>query len=259
VSDKNKLKEVFKMAAKTMEERMKLLEGTVAKQNKTIQMLKDVHEVQNLMGRYIYLHEVNRDSEFPDTIYAQKTPGVSAEVATAGAYVGKGIRKMFEPMPGMPAGPMKGGLFTHPLTTPVIEIAGDGKTAKGIWISPGYETGANDPETKKPIACFCYTKYGCDFVKEDGVWKMWHYHVYRMFMTPWNVPFTDEWEKNVRDKLMGKFGAGRKPDLPTTYDHPYSVDTVRELVPAPPEPYETFSETFSYGVLDKKSDKKKKK
>lgn len=236
------------MVAKTIADVLKIVE----KQQKDIQMLKDIHEIQNLMGRYIYLHELNRDPEFPDTMYARKTPGVSAEVATGGCYVGEGIRKMFAPMPGMAPGGHKGGLFTHPLTTPVIEVAGDSKTAKGVWISPGYETGGQDPKTKKPIACFVYTKYGVDFVKEDSVWKVWHYHVYRVFMTPWNVPFTDEWEKNVREKMMGKFGGERKPDIPTTADNPYSVDTARELLPAPPEPYETFSETFSYGPPAKK-------
>ena len=79
------------------------------------------------------------------------------------------------------------------------------------------------------------------------MWKLWHYHVYRVFMTPWNVPFTDEWEKNVMEKKFGKFGADMKTDLPTTVDNPYSVDTKRELAPMPPEPYETFDETFSYG------------
>ena len=81
------------------------------------------------------------------------------------------------------------------------------------------------------------------------MWKLWHYHVYRVFMTPWNVPFTDEWEKNVMEKKFGKFGADRTPDLPTTVDNPYSVDTKRELEPRPPEPYETFDETFSYGPV----------
>lgn len=239
------------MKTLNLEERVRLLEESNIQLKKTVQKLEDTRQIANLMGRYIYLHEVNRDAEFPDTMYARKTPGVSAEVATGGVYLGENIRKMFEPPPEMGPGPMNGGLFTHPLTTPVIEVAGDGKTAKGVWISPGYETSANDPETKKPIGCFVYTKYGVDFVKEDGNWKVWHYHVYRMFMTPWNVPFTDEWEKNVRDKTMGKFGGERKPDMPTSYDHPYSVDTVRELVPAPPEPYETFSETFSYGPQQK--------
>ena len=233
------------MAAKTLAELARIVEV----QQKEIQRLKDVHEIQNFMGRYNFYHEVNRDHEYPDTMYALKTPGVSAEVAAGGAYVGReGLKKMYAPIPGMPAGPMKGGLFTHPLTTPVIEIAGDGKTAKGAWISPGYET-RMDPKTKEMMGCFAYTKYGCDFVREDGKWKMWHYHVYRVFMTPWNVPFTDEWEKNQTNSF--EFG-DRKPDLPPTVDNPYSRDTVREMTPVPPEPYETFAETFSYGPPDKK-------
>lgn len=235
------------MATKTLEERIKLLEESNAKLAKQVQVLDDIREIANLMGRYIYRHEVDKDAEFLDTTYALKTPGVSAEVANGGVYLGEGIRRMFVRPPGMESFSMKGGLFTHPLTTPVIEVAGDGKTAKGIWISPGYETGAGDPETKKPMACFVYTKYGVDFVKEDGKWKVWHYHVFRVFMTPWNIPFTEEWDKNVREKEMEKFAAGMKPDLPTSYDHPYSMDTEPEMVPAPPEPYETFDETFSYG------------
>ena len=234
------------MAPKTLKEVIKIVEA----QQQEIQRLRDVHEIQNLMGRYIYLHEVGRDAEFPDTIYAMKTPGVSAEVAHAGAFVGEGIRKMFAPSPAM--GDRRGTLFTHPLTTPVIEVAGDGKTAKGIWISPGYETMRN-PTTGKLVACWAYTKYGCDFAKEDGIWKMWHYHVYRVFMTPFNKPWTEEWERYEREKEFGgAFGAGLTPDRPTTYDHPYATDTERELVPAPPEPYETFSETFTYGVPDVK-------
>lgn len=212
-------------------------------------MLRDVHEIQNLMGRYIYLHEVSRDPEFPDTMYARKTPGVSSEVASMGAFVGPGLRKLYKkPEPGSILSDLRGLLFTHPLTTPVIEVAGDGKTAKGIWMSPGYET-SFDPETKKLVGCVCYTKYGCDFVREDGKWKVWHYHVYRVFITPFNKPFTDEWELKVRDKQQrGAAVPFGKPDKPTTYDHPYSTTTERELVPAPPEPYETFSETFSYGT-----------
>jgi len=61
-------------------------------------------------------------------------------------------------------------------------------------MSPGYEGGGEQG------GGFCYTKYGVDFAKEDGVWKVWHYHVYRVFMTPWNVPYTDEWKKTLNPK-----------------------------------------------------------
>jgi len=229
------------MAAKTLEQR--------------VQRLEDVHEIANLMGRYIYLHEVERDYEFPDTMYAQKTPGVSFEVASGGVFLGKeAIRRAVSNIPNVenkPKTSRKGAMFVHPLTTPVIEVAGDGKTAKGVWMAPGYE-GGSPMGDEKPMGGFVYTKYGCDFAKENGKWKLWHYHVYRVFMTPWNVPYTDEWEKNVREKQPRPAGFEfPRSDLPTTYDHPYSLETSRELVPAPPEPYETFRETFTYGPPEK--------
>lgn len=234
------------MAAKTLEELTEIVEA----QQKEIQRLRDVHEIANLMGRWNFGHEVGKDPEYLETMFAQKTPGTSAEVAKTGVFIDEGLKKIYKPHPGGDE-MRKGTLFTHPLTTPVIEVAGDGKTAKGVWMSPGYESIKN-PKTGEGIACWCYTKYGCDFVKEDGQWRMWHYHVYRVFMTPFNRPWTDEWERYERDKELGSFGGGMEPDMPTTVDNPFSMDTARELAPMPPEPYETFSETFSYGPPEKK-------
>jgi len=227
---------------------LKQMEGRITQLEKEYIRMKDFHEIQNLMGWYVYMHEANRYAELFKTAFAEETPGVSVEVANGGVFLSESLPKLEKKTAEIMEKFKKGSLYVHPLTTPVLEIAGDGKTAKGVWMSPGYEAGGNDPETNKPIPAFVYTKYGVDFVKENGKWKIWHYHVYRVFMTPWNIPITEEWEKNEREKLRNlQADENDKPDLPTTYDNPYSVDTVRELVPAPPEPYETFSETFSYG------------
>jgi hypothetical protein len=234
------------MAAKTLEERIKLLEEVNEKQNKRLQRLEDIDEIQKLMSRYVYMHEVGRDPEFTDMLFAKKTPGVSWEVAHMGYFRGRdGIKKTLDAHGIMSKGP--GKLFIHTLTTPVIEIAGDGKTAKGVWISPGAET-MSDPKTNKPEGAWAWTKYGCDFVKEDGKWKMWHYHVYRLFMVPCGRNFTEDLEKKRapgESSLLEAMGA--KPDGGPSYDNPYSTTFTAEMVPAPPEPYETFSETFSYG------------
>ena len=34
----------------------------------------------------------------------------------------------------------KGGMMMHAMDTAVIEVAKDGKTAKGVWLSPGHES-----------------------------------------------------------------------------------------------------------------------
>jgi hypothetical protein len=241
------------MVKGNMEERLKILEDTIQKQakiieeqGKKVQMLDDINEVQKLMSRYVYMHEVGRDPEFTDLLFAKKTPGVSWEVAHMGYFTGRdGIKKVLDAHGIMSKGP--GKMFIHTLTTPVIEIAGDGKTAKGVWISPGAET-ITDEKTKKPLGAWAWTKYGCDFVKEDGEWKLWHYHVYRILLIPCGRNYTEDFEKKAEPgepSLLEAFGI--KPNGGPSYDNPYTTTFTAKMVPAPPEPYETFSETFSYG------------
>lgn len=237
----------------SVEERLKKLEATNETLQKKLDRLDAVHEIQNLMGRYVWMHEVQKDPEFIDTMFAKNNPDVSWEVAHMGLYRGseavREILKQHGPKGGSIA---PGTLFIHTLTTPVIEIAEDGQTAKGVWKSPGTET-ITDPATGKLRGMWAWTKYACDFIKEDGKWKILHYHVYRIFMTPADMNYTDEYESKFMSKAMtvspAGGGAAQVSSLkePTTYDNPFTTKYVPELVPAPPEPYRTFSETFTYG------------
>ena len=69
-----------------------------------------------------------------------------------------------------------GQLLLHVTTTACIEVAEDGQTAKCFWYSPGMiaESGSSGNTI--------WEAYGVDFVKEDGVWKMWHLHMFTDFM-----------------------------------------------------------------------------
>ena len=69
-----------------------------------------------------------------------------------------------------------GQLLLHVTTTAIIEVAEDGQTAKAFWYSPGMI--AESGSTGNTI----WEAYGVDFVKEDGVWKMWHLHMFTDFM-----------------------------------------------------------------------------
>ena len=77
-----------------------------------------------------------------------------------------------------------GQLLLHVTTTAIIEVAEDGKTAKGYWYSPGMiaETGMAGNSI--------WEAYGADFVKENGEWKMWHLHMYTDFMCQFGDNFT---------------------------------------------------------------------
>lgn len=48
-------------ASKNVEERLKQLEATNEMVQKKLERLDAVHEIQNLMGRYVWEHEVQKD------------------------------------------------------------------------------------------------------------------------------------------------------------------------------------------------------
>jgi hypothetical protein len=85
---------------------------------------------------------------------------------------------------GEPAGKM----HMHVPCSPVIEVAADCRTARGIWVAPGHETSTRASAT--PQAAWCWMKYDCDFIVEEGEWKIWHLRTPGIFMTPYDQPWT---------------------------------------------------------------------
>lgn len=208
-----------------------------------IQRLYDIHEIQNLISRYQYLHTASYHKETAE-LFALKTPGVRAEVGNWGIYEGaEGIKRIFVGVHSAADENRKGIMNIHTLTTPLIEVAGDGKTAKGVWISPGVETMRADG---KPKASWAWCKYGIDFIKEDGQWKFWHFHVYGILHTPYEKSWVDSSTEAFID-IPSQFPDELKADKPHSSDFwLYSPDAETILDPAPPEPYETFDEKTAY-------------
>ncbi len=213
------------MAKKSLEERIERLEAA--------------HQIQNLMSRYAYLHTAGRHDEIV-ALYAQKTPGVRIDLLDWGVYEGtEGIRRLARVYKFLERERI-GELHMRTFTTTVIEVAGDGKTAKGLWIAPGLETvplGGG-----KGQAFWAWVKFAVDFVKEDGEWKFWHVNVYGIFMTP----YEKSWAETTPAPTPSMQQDELKPDRPSTHRWAYSPTGKQELVPAPPEPYETFDEKTAY-------------
>ncbi len=127
-----------------------------------------------------------------------------------------------------------GALSPYTLTTPIVEIAEDGQTAKGLW----YIVGADSEMGKNGAEAAWYRgKLAVDFIKEDGAWKIWHLlevpDVYCYAGTNW------------ADGML----------TPETFA---AADTALPAVSAPldekaskpgvPVPYSSFDKTFSYGI-----------
>lgn len=234
------------------------------------QKVKDRNDIENLFGTYQYYHSVVRDEKIMD-LFSCKQKDVRFDW-------GKGLLEGYDELKKYYVGrPRRRGLMiVHSLMNPIIEIAEDGETAKGFWISAGHESCAyyQKPDLvkdKDPMAPFVkgpdsngfykyvhwvWNKYGVDFIKEDDQWKIWHIRQVELMRAPYDEDWIDFSITRQRiERLAGLSipwnGMESSPLMPQstrpsqTYTG-YHVDVSPVEEPRRPEPYRTFSETFSY-------------
>lgn len=184
----------------------------------------DVIEVQNVMSRYAHYSMANQWKEIAD-LFTNKSGDAKLTLPTMTKDGSAAIRE-FLANRGDVSPP--GSMGEHTLSTAVIEIAGDGQTAKGVWDSPGHETPSGDGP-----AYWAWVKYGVDFLREDGQWRIWHLRVYPTFRTPY--------ERSWVETAKGASAAGGGLAL-----WHYSGKDTPPLVPKPPVPYQTFDPRDAY-------------
>ena len=228
---------------------------------------EDQRAIKNLMGKYANCIILNREQDVYGLFWSGRedvtltfNDGAYVGAAAVSAYydachhrnalVAKLLQARFpEKLGGMSEEEIYGiGPFkVKPMACPVIEVAGDGLTAKGLWFCQG---AYNEVETCGPVAHWTWGYFAADFVKEDGAWKLWHLQ-----------------HLNDVDCICGQSWAGEQvkyPDLPEfaplgDFQYPaysvkrefrplYSASRPVTLCPEIPQPYETFADTFSYGV-----------
>ena len=235
-------------------------------------LAEDKAEIANLFAAYQYSHSVILEDETPDRLYAQHQPDVRHDW---GGGVLEGLDELRRYYVNRPR--YRGKLICHAIGNPVIEVAEDGQTAKGFWIAIGHETipypkaptleGDGDPfgpRTEPPdkrgirkIIHWVWNKYGVDFIREDGQWRIWHLRTCELMRAPYHQDWVDFSLRNLIDNDMCGLhtpwqGVASTPlnAMPTRpSDDPrggYRIDEPPLELPRLPEPYRTFSETFAY-------------
>jgi len=145
-----------------------------------VKHLEELEEIKKLQCKYQYWLFKQDYEKIVERCFAQKTPGISMEASDSGVYKGNdGIKRFFlETMGALRKQP--GGFTIHMAVGPVIEIAKDGKTARGIWFSPGCGG-----------TLWVWGVYMVDYVKEDGEWKFWHMIFSPFFRTPYDKGWSE--------------------------------------------------------------------
>lgn len=227
---------------------------------------EDQRTIKNLMGKYVNCLLLNRQGEIFDAFFS-KRPDVSLTF-NDGSYVGPqnisgyfavlvernklSARLLQQRLPEKLGDKTEEELYgigpfhVKPLTAPVIEVAEDGETAKGLWFCLGCNA---EVTSRGPEASWTWGYFAGDFVYENDDWKIWHLQ----YLNDVDSLCGQSWGKAVESyPELAEFAPLKDFRLP-----PYTVqETVRPLytvdrpltgAPRLPEPYRTFSETFSYG------------
>lgn len=224
-----------------------------------IQRLDDANQIRKLMARFCYFNSAGLyDAALK--LFALNTAGVSVKLPEWGVYTGKqqvrraivavpqfldkahdaGMKKLF-PDRQLPS--RAGILQEMPLLTPLIQVAGDARTAKAMWHSEGIDTRFDEAEQKLQ-AYWDYKRFGVDFIRERNQWKIWHLLVVPSFRTR----YTESWVDTSANKpLLLPAGADALKGAPggaelASYDPKRKVT----VLPRIPDPYHTFTQTFSY-------------
>ena len=233
-----------------------------------ITRVEDRAEVENLFSRYMYLHSAFQDSHIPALWVSKGTAGIHAQYSNNGVYTNWDSIMVYHHDRPHP----EGKLVFHYSANPMIEVAQDGQTAKGLWVVAGVESGLATPESTAHAPSYMYTdsivdgkkvwahtiqlKYGVDFLKQDGQWKIWHFHCFEVSRSPYGMDWitfaSKSQNQSYSNDLMYFGNDGKpvfmpKPDAPVTIlNNPYRTDRSQTLDAVPPQPYKTFSETTPY-------------
>ena len=208
---------------------------------KNIEKLEAYQEIQNEMGRTVAAFNF-RQADRVLSHFALNQADVSLEYADEGVFEGKeAVETIVNEVVGEPQKP--GEMLDIQLTTPMIEVAGDLKTAKAVWWCPGGGAIAN--EDSDPDAIWAWGMIGADFICEDGEWKIWHFHYFRYIKCLYEKGWVED--TSMIHRLNPPVHPMAKP---TTYHNPYSPLSVREAIPACPRPYEVHEGNSSW-MLEK--------
>ena len=245
-------------ALQEIKERMEALEREVS-------VLRAREQIQNLMGQFAFLQSTAQYREIVDKLFS-KSSERSYEDGSAGIYTDNRfapdlIFSWFRNRYGLPvndqdADALRGRLTVNALTTPVIEVAADGQSADGVWITTGHETAVYpegkpsgflstdeapaQPDGSRHRAQWVWLKYSVRFVLEDNEWRILHMHVYEIF----RCPFDEDWVKYSKHRAeddefldsMIRFGSENPTHatFPSTEHWQYAPDAFPPAFPTVP-------------------------
>ncbi len=191
------------MKVEELEARIKTLENQV----RTLQDIEDIKKLQRAYGYYLehWMHQeiIDLFSDGPDV----------ALMLSAGTYLGKeGVRRYFERFKEL------NPELLHQVMqlSGIVNVDSEGKTARGRWYGWGAFALPVGGGVKQLLITGIYV---CEYIKEDGIWKIKTLRFDQIFA----APPAEGWVKPERVAAMDPQYTLRyiKADIPRTIDPRY--------------------------------------
>ena len=231
-----------------------------------VERWEHLRAIKNLMGRMSADYTLKKESQMYEKYWSARDDvslGVNegyyvGAAAVAGYYRALGqqiadqsrlIQSIFPAeLSGKTEAELQGvGTMDYkPVDTPVIEIAGDGQTAKGIWCLRGSH---NQILPSGPVAYWEWGWFAADFILENGEFRLWHLQYLQEVCRPNGAPWYGEEKQYPALEEFAPAANFRfpEPEHPTVLRTRYHAERPFTVSPRVPEPYYTFDETFTYG------------
>jgi hypothetical protein len=165
---------------------------TIKKLEKRMTTAEDIEAVKKLMRAYGFYLEHWEEDQLKDLF--SKRDDVTIEINTSGEFRGQaGVQQCYTfgdhytAFAGAKTAPPEYLHLMVPISG-IVDIAADGKTAQGRWY--GTFHGAL-PRGGKLRALIGFGIWEMDYIKEDGVWKIWRL----LFDDIFSSPLEDGWVK----------------------------------------------------------------
>lgn len=216
-------------------ERIAQLREENAKREKLIEKRAARIEIENLMGRFAILYSAGQYdrllSFFADTeqIYFQRSD--------VGVYEGKeAIQGYFN---NLKEHALPGSFRMMNLTSPVIQMAEDGKTAQGMWYINGLEAIKNPEAPADPAAdMWINDKLAVEFIRTYQGWQ-----ILRMTISEeMRGLYHKSWGEYSVEPEYPAFDTFPKPTREADCHLPFRADRVSQKNLTTPEPYGTYQD-----------------
>jgi len=233
-----------------------------------VDRFEDRREIKNLMGKYVQSLVLRRDNALWNDFWSKEKEDVCFALNN-GYYIGQeSIQKYYRSVMNkvMVCGKILQKIFPKdlgelsdeelygtgffeqkPLQNGIICVADDRKSAKGLWCCNGSFT---DITPGGPCAYWIWAYFAVDFVYENEEWRIWHLQ----YLEDVKSPSGQNWAREIKElPNRPEFEQVNEltlpePDVKCVLREYYSAKRPFTPTPRIPENYQTFKETFSYGM-----------